>query len=156
MNICSDFESLIRAYFDKENGNQINIDQLIGLIQADKDLSAIFSETCRYQNTDYDILIPCDVKTDKKHNTQSFSWWTAYNKVKHNKVKNMDQANQKNVLTALGALYILNRYVLSITAKADGMADIFSKDENLFRLAVLKSQCKPMSNLIMREMNNLL
>ena len=154
MNICSDFESLIRAYFDKENSQPINIDQIIALIQSDKDLSAIFSESCQYQKTDYETLTPLDIKTNQKNNIKSFDWWTANNSVKHNKVANITRANQKTVLTALGALYILNRYVLSITAKQEGGTDIFQNDQYLFKLTMLKSQCKPLSNLIMREMNN--
>ena len=154
MNICSDFESLIRAYFDKENSEPINIDQLIDLIQSDKDLSAIFSESCQYQKTDYKTLTPFYIKTNQRYNTKSFEWWTAYNSVKHNKVKNMAQANQKNVLAALGALYIINRYILSITAKADGRADIFSKDENLFKLTTLKTRYTSMSRILIREKNN--
>ncbi len=154
MNICSDFESLVRAYFDKESSDLINIDQIIDLIQSDKDLSAIFSESCQYQKTDYETLTPFYIKTNQKYNTKSFEWWTAYNSVKHNKVKSMEKANQKTVLTALGALYILNRYILSIIAKQDGGTDIFQNDQYLFRLTLLKSQCRPLSKLIMREMNN--
>lgn len=154
MNICSDFESLIRAYFNKENSDPIDIDKIIDLIQSDKDLSAIFSESCHYQKTDYGTLTPFQIKTNQKYHTQSFEWWRAYNQIKHNKVSSMAYGNQVNVLNALGALYILNRYVLFITAKQGGETDIFPNDQYLFKLTLLKSRCKPMSKLIMREMNN--
>lgn len=46
-------------------------------------------------------------------------WWTAYNKVKHsrtsidNDVANYKKANLKNVIYSLGALYILEHFLLS-------------------------------------------
>lgn len=42
----------------------------------------------------------------------SLQWWDAYNKVKHGRVDNFLLANLENAFNALGALYILNNFLL--------------------------------------------
>lgn len=151
MNICSDFESLIRAYFDKENDEPIEIGEIINLIRNDDKLTLIFSETCQFRNSDYTGLSPLKIIKNRKNDKEYFKWWHANNCIKHNKVKKIFHANQENVLDALGALYILNRYILSILAKEGGKIDSFSNDERLFKLSNLKSKYKPMSELFVSE-----
>lgn len=61
-------------------------------------------------------------------------WWKKYNKVKHNRtgldsstgVYNYKFANQRNVLNALAALYILNSYIIVEACK--NLSDKESKD----------------------------
>ncbi len=43
------------------------------------------------------------------------SWWRSYNNVKHNRGVHKREANQKNVLNALSALYLLNVYIYKET-----------------------------------------
>jgi hypothetical protein len=42
--------------------------------------------------------------------SKSPTWWTAYNNVKHDRIANLTQGNQKNALTSLCGLLVLNRY----------------------------------------------
>lgn len=42
----------------------------------------------------------------------SLLWWDAYNGVKHGRVEKFSLANLRNVFNALGALFILNNYLL--------------------------------------------
>ena len=44
-------------------------------------------------------------------------WWTAYNKVKHERHRHFDQATLKNVLNAVGGLFILLLYLYRDKAK---------------------------------------
>lgn len=151
MNICSDFESLIRAYFDLEDKKPIEIDDIISHISKDENLKSIFSETCKFRNSNYDPLNPFKCYKNSKTNKKCFKWWSAYNSIKHNKAKKLYEANQKNVLNALGALYILNRYVLSIIVKNKEQVDIFSNDRCLFKLSNLKSKYIIMKDLFVEK-----
>lgn len=42
---------------------------------------------------------------------ESIDWWTGYNKIKHNRIINIEQANLRNVLNSLSALYLLEKYL---------------------------------------------
>lgn len=107
MNICSDFESLIRAYFDLEDNNLIEIDDIITRISEDENLKSISSETCKFRNSDYDTLYPLKHYINPKTNKKSFEWWTAYNSIKHNKAKKLSDVNQKKCFKRIRcAIYI--------------------------------------------------
>lgn len=151
MNICSDFESLIRAYFDREDDDPIEIDEIITLISSDEKLVPLFSETCQFRNSDYGVLYPLKVVTNRKTNKHSFKWWSAYNSVKHNKAKKIFHANQENILNAMSALYILNRYILSAIAKETSEIDIFFNDNQLFKLSNLRSRCISAKDIFVHE-----
>lgn len=140
LNICSDFESLIRAYFGKENDEVMEVHNIIQAVSADEKLKKILEETAVYANSDYGVLYPFKVNHNQKTNKDNFAWWEAYNKIKHNKVAKIFHANQKNILNALAALYILNRYVLSIYADKNGDIDVFKGDNCCFKLNQLKSR----------------
>ena len=148
LNICSDFESLIRAYLGKENDEQMEVNDIIDAIRKDEDLNQLFDEKATYNNCDYEIMKPFHVNHNEKTNKDSFKWWEAYNKIKHNKVAKIFHANQENVLNALAALYILNRYVLFIHANYNGGIDIFNDDNNCFKLSLLKSKSVLMSQIV--------
>ena len=151
MNICSDFESLVKAYFNKENNDSIEINDLIALSAADENLKPLFSEACQFRNSDYGVLYPLKIVTNRKTNKNSFKWWGAYNSIKHNKAQKLSDANQKNVILALGALYMLNRYILSTIAKENDGVDIFFNDNQLFKLSNLKSKYLSVKNIYASE-----
>ena len=148
LNICSDFESLVRAYFGKENDDSMEVHDIIRAIKDDEKLKEIFEESVTYENCDYGILNPLKVNHNNKTNKDSFKWWEAYNKIKHNKVAKIFHAKQETVLNALAALYILNRYVISINAKENGVVDIFECDSNSFKLNKLKSKIISMNEVV--------
>lgn len=50
LNICSDFESLVRAYFGKENDDSMEVHDIIRAIKDDEKLKAIFEESVTYEN----------------------------------------------------------------------------------------------------------
>lgn len=64
---------------------------------------------------------------------KSPEWWTKYNKVKHNRNQNFEQANLGNVLSALAALFVLEVYCYEKIK--NGVAPIYPKPRsNLFIL----------------------
>lgn len=84
-----------------------------------------------YYNKDHNL---CYKRAEGCENPE---WWRAYNKVKHertsikDKSPNYEQANLKNVVNALGALYILEQIMLSELSKKRNDRITSSK---LFRL----------------------
>ena len=65
---------------------------------------------------------------------QSLPWWMAFDNIKHSRAVNKRDANQKNTLYLLGALYLLEmKYLKDITEKSGGR-DIPDKESNLFTL----------------------
>ena len=62
------------------------------------------------------------------------TWWRAFTDVKHNRSSSKKDANQRNTLYLLGALYLLEmKYLKDITEKSGGR-DIPDKESNLFTL----------------------
>lgn len=74
------------------------------------------------------------LKTGKK----TPEWWISYNKVKHERTAiingkyNYERANLKNVINALGGLYILEKYLFD---EFDIWKTDYVKDSVLFRIA---------------------
>lgn len=64
-----------------------------------------------FQNTENKILSPL-LKANKRGDSGS-DWKKAYQAVKHNRTLNLKKGNIKNLLRALGALFILNLYYKS-------------------------------------------
>ena len=146
-NICSDFESLIRAYFGKENDDPMEINEIIGLIESDSILIKAFDESVSFRSADYEVFQPLVVTVDNRNNKKSFKWWSAYNMVKHNKVAKIFHAKQGNVLNALAGLYIMNRYILNAII-AEGDVDIFPNDKQFFRLSNLKTKTVSLASAV--------
>ncbi len=64
---------------------------------------------------------------------QSLIFWDGFCKIKHSRYANIQMANQKNVLYALGALYLLEMKYLSNIA-ASNEPDVPNKKSELFEL----------------------
>lgn len=78
----------------------------------------------------------------KEKNT--WSWYNAYNKIKHDRIKNFKQANLENLIYSLSALFLLNIYNMDkvfveketydfkkITSQIEGFSDVFEIDYTL-------------------------
>lgn len=61
-----------------------------------------------FQNINNKILYP--LKKANKRGSSSADWARAYQAVKHNRTKDLSKANIKNLLRAMGALFLLNLY----------------------------------------------
>lgn len=64
---------------------------------------------------------------------QSLTFWNGFCKIKHSRYANIQMANQKNVLYALGALYLLEMKYLSKIATSNE-PDVPNKKSELFEL----------------------
>lgn len=78
-----------------------------------------------FQNEENRILNP--LQKANKRGTSSCEWKKAYQAVKHNRTINLNKGNIKNLLKALGALFILNIYYKDevYDLKKDGQATNF-------------------------------
>ena len=65
---------------------------------------------------------------------QSLKWWEAFDEIKHARKDNMKGASLKNVLNALGGLYILEMKHLSDITEANHDVDIPDQESDLFAL----------------------
>lgn len=104
-------------YFDnggtKEEGNELYFDtdcmnHLVNIWNIDKRVVIVSSPVLFLEKEENRILTPL-YKTNKR-GTSSADWCKAYQAVKHNRVKNLQKGNIKNLMRALAALYILNLY----------------------------------------------
>lgn len=136
-NACSNFESLVRAFFGEENDNPLDIDQIISLLETNDDLRLAFDEVVTLSNSEYVGMRPLKIFVDGRNNKKNFKWWSNFNKIKHNKVAKISLANQETVISSIAGLYVLNRYILKALCKGDDV-DIFPNDNSIFTLANLK------------------
>ena len=82
---------------------------------------------------------------------QSLPWWMAFDNIKHSRAVNKRDANQKNTLYLLGALYLLEmKYLKDITEKSGGR-DIPDKESNLFILDGWETKYSSMSGVVFRK-----
>jgi len=63
-------------------------------------------------------------------NNKTPEWWTANNKVKHNRHSHFHEANLKNLLDALAGLYLLNLILYRSYFEVSGPAMLFADIEN--------------------------
>ena len=61
-------------------------------------------------------------------------WWSNYNHVKHERLLYYKQANLRNVLNALAALYIFEQYFVKLIGERDGERDVPDDVSKLFEM----------------------
>jgi hypothetical protein len=152
---------------DEKNYNTFSI-EYIGLLQSIcAEIDTVMKEICEFKQEDskkiseyYDKIIKEPFFKDiineettyiyQKNEFRPFNnwnketspqWWKSYNNVKHERtIKYMD-GNLKNVLNALSALYILERYkIKDIADKTNERLEIPEIDSKVFRLKKLKTR----------------
>lgn len=67
----------------------------------------------------YDIILQPWQSWDSN---QTPTWWTAYNKVKHNRDSHYEKANLENVLKSIAGLFISNLYLYKDLANTGGLS----------------------------------
>ncbi len=143
-NICTDFESLIKMYFgisdDEKNSNAIE------RLKNDDAFSEMLEEEVSLINYKYHTIHPFITNYDEKKKRNEFVTWIKYNKIKHNKIINIKQANQETVISALAALFCLNMYILKQFCE-DEDVDFFPDYYPIFKLGKLKQNYEPIKNL---------
>jgi hypothetical protein len=77
-----------------------------------KEILEKYLDICERKVSGRGIKITPFMGWSKGKQEKSLKWWNAYNSIKHGRVTNFKKANLKNVFYALGALCILNNYLL--------------------------------------------
>lgn len=78
-------------------------------------------------NNAFDMKLTPFVKHKIKVNGKEkevIPWYNAYNKIKHDRIKNYRKANMENLILTLGALFLLNIYYKDKTFYVNGSYDI--------------------------------
>jgi hypothetical protein len=122
--------------FDQRNENVFSIELVRLLISSSSEFEVVAKELCDIKDpskttnnindirnnllmfypdiSDLEIIVPrfgvnykplINWKTNK-----NCDWWTSYNSVKHQRNSKYENANLKNVINSIGALYIINLY----------------------------------------------
>lgn len=103
LSICTEFESMCKGILEDNIYNK-NSDQLKIYDYAKINKIMLLSE----YKCDSPIIKDTTYSPYKEwKNSTNLSWYTDYNKVKHNRETEFKRANLKNVITALAALRIL-------------------------------------------------
>lgn len=134
--ICAEIDTIMKEIcgFNQEDFKKISM--YYEKIMKDPFFKNIMDEETIYIYKKINIK-PFD-KWDEKNSPQ---WWESYNDVKHERVAKYKNGNLENVLYALSALYILERYkIKDIANKTNESLDIPEIDSKVFRLKNLKTE----------------
>lgn len=151
-----------------ENNYQTFSIEYIGLLQSIcAEIDTVMKEICEFNQQDfkkisdyYDKIMEnpffkniineetiyiykkINIKPFNKWNEKkSLKWWESYNDVKHERVTKYKNGNLENVLYALSALYILERYkIKDITNKTNESLDIPEIESKIFKLKKLNTK----------------
>lgn len=124
MAISSDFEALIRYCFNLHDDEILEIGQIINLLESDDFYKQVLTQEASIKG--YGDFIPLAVVSYR--NSKQFSWWTVYNKIKHNKLKSIRNACQSNVIRALAGQYVLLNFALRKCSEETECKDFFDDD----------------------------
>ena len=110
---------------------------------------AIATEEITVMNTD-----PCIILSpfDNLSSGKQFSWWEAYNAVKHNRYKSFKDAKLINAITILSALYLLEmkmfKEIYQHSRNKTHAVDCPLNQSKLFKLKKWNFNCSPGSDLV--------
>jgi hypothetical protein len=137
ISIEDDLNNLSRFIeFDVRNENVFSIELVRLLISSSSEFEIVTKELCNIRDTtirinnindirknmlffypaiyDIEIIVPRFGLTYKPlinwKNNNNCDWWASYNSVKHTRNEKYKDANLKNVINSIGALYIANLY----------------------------------------------
>ena len=79
---------------------------------------------------------------------QSLFWWEAFDKIKHSRVANFEDASQKNTLYILAALYMLEMKWFKEQADKNNEIDILPEASRLFTLDNWETRYNSFSDFI--------
>ena len=122
--------------FDQKNENVFSIELVRLLISSSSEFEVVAKELCKIKDPNknirnindirdnlvllfndiynLEIIIPRFGLKNKPlinwKNNINCDWWTSYNSVKHQRNNKYENANLKNVINSIGALYIINLF----------------------------------------------
>ncbi len=96
----------------------------------------------------YDIELQPFKDWNSSKPAQSLSWWDAFDKLKHNRFKSRQLANQENSLNILAALYLIEMKMLKKITEGTPENDIFDNGSDFFTLKEWSSKVIPTGNVL--------
>jgi hypothetical protein len=122
--------------FDEKNENIFSIELVRLLISSSSEFEVVAKELCNIKDPNKRIKNVCDIRKNlllfypdiydleitisrfglkykpliNWKTNKNCDWWTSYNSVKHQRNSKYGNANLKNVINAIGSLYIINLY----------------------------------------------
>lgn len=74
----------------------------------------IVNQKVKIMNSNLEIypFMIWNTRNDETDNNNNESWWTGYNKIKHSRTSSYKEANLKNTLYALAALYLIEMKIM--------------------------------------------
>ena len=134
--VGSELDSVFKTYCGYDSSQKKNIADYATYILSH--YSRITTQTIRIP--EYRIEIAPFKNWNGTRPKQSLVWWNAFDNIKHSRQDHRKDANQKNVLDILGALFLLERKMLQEIVVGDGTEEVKEPDHpdrksNLFSLA---------------------
>lgn len=120
--ICSEVDVLMKSICAEFGHNANDMRQYTSIILAQWE--GIVNQKVRV-NDEFEIIPFQNWNVDEY---KSPDWWSPYNKVKHERLDHAKDANLKNVINALGGLYILNQYLVKYIADRDNQGKELNDD----------------------------
>lgn len=144
LSICSEIDVLLKEICGFNQTDNKNINDYFTIVSSK--FPDIFQEKviCSFSSI---TLMPFS----SWKASQSPTWWTNYNKVKHGRLNNFMYGNLGNVLNALAALYTLERYELkNIVDNSTNKDEPNIPDEHskIFNISILNSNCINLDNVM--------
>ena len=102
-----------------------------------------------------DIIFQPFAGWDGARAKQSLPWWMAFDNIKHSRAVNKRDANQKNTLYLLGALYLLEMKYLKNITEGSRNRDIPDDGSRLFELLDWKTRFEDLSHMYGLVVQNL-
>ncbi len=142
LSICSEIDVIFKEICDFNQKEHKCINDYFSIVNSK--FPDIFQEKVIYSFSSIPLM-----PFNSWNASQSPIWWTNYNKLKHGRLNNFMVGNLENVLSALAALYILERYQLkNIVNKSSSKnePDIPDIPSKIFNLSMLNSSYIPLTN----------
>ncbi len=143
--ICSEIDVLLKAICGASlTSSRPKMSDYAGIVKSK--YPNIINENILVKDTGI-TLIPFE--NWNEHNAaQSLPWWNDYNGIKHDRVLNFTNSKLKNVLSALGGLYLLEMYHLKeICQTTQNHYDIPDRDSILFNIVGWETNARSMENM---------
>lgn len=126
--ICSEVDVIMKTIC-KELGNSAANDMEYGYTPTIlQNWSTIRSQKVKLK----DVELQPFLNWEQAPNYKSPDWWTPYNKVKHERIRNYKKANLKNVINALAGLYVLENYLVKYIGDRDNDMDVPNDISHIF------------------------
>lgn len=138
---CAEIESILKEVLNKK-GDWLKITQLLTQASKDKSWGMIFNERVTIVRNEKILIRPFgNLQICSNNQLSSPRWWSAYNKLKHDRYKgnHLTWANLRNTLYSLSGLFVIVMYCHYIKfASTKGRLNYPEERSRLFKLRNLE------------------